>query len=163
MQLSTIDASPLWTASRRTWTSTLWHWEKNGNGNEKNFLGKCPASVHVPGGVVDTSAGPLWSVTAGVRGSLHGGHKGREDNRSHSSSSWSPSIGQREGLRKVPPPQSESSSCWMKQLSVVATPTTGAAIFHVWMRFYKRLKGGWRIQKEYGRTTELEQRENWTK
>lgn len=35
-----------------------------------------------------------------------------------SSSNWSPSIGQRHGLRQVPPPQSESSSCWTNQLSI---------------------------------------------
>lgn len=85
---------------------------------------KCLSSVHVLGGVIDMPSGPLWSVMVGVLVSLHGGHKGREDNRSHSSSSWSPSIGQMQGLKKVPPPQSESSSCWMKQLSVLATTSS---------------------------------------
>lgn len=115
VQLSTINASPLLKATRRIWTSTLWHrkkWKRR-----RKYPRNCAASV--PDGLLDVSSALLWSVMVSVRACLHGGHKGCEDDRSHSSSSWSPSNGQRHGLSMVPPPQSESSSCW-KQLSVSA-------------------------------------------
>lgn len=48
------------------------------------------------------------------------GHEWWAEVTSHSSSSWSPSIGQRDGLRLIPPPQSESSSCWANQMQISA-------------------------------------------